>query len=257
MVRAPPRVLPRSLALSGVLGGGWSGTGSPLPGLRLCAPRGAGRWRSCAGGRVWVGGGAVGRGVALPRSVPLPSLTRQQSGCHWRRSCHGGRGPHTTLVRARPPSRGAICAVSWSVGAGSLVPRGSCGSRRLGRGGGPCSGSSLGRGEAGPSHLPQGLGAGAPAACGPVGGQRGGGVAPRPPCCPSGGRPAVPYPDPPQAHSPPACVFGRGRGAAPGGGDEGRPVDRSPGALLVLNPPSAAPEWAMVMGGVMGGAASI
>ena len=38
-------------------------------------------------------GGAVGRGVALPRSVPLPSLGRQQSGCHWRRSVHGGRGP--------------------------------------------------------------------------------------------------------------------------------------------------------------------
>ena len=38
-------------------------------------------------------GGPVGRGVALPRSVPLPSLVRQQCGCHWRRSVHGGRGP--------------------------------------------------------------------------------------------------------------------------------------------------------------------
>ena len=80
-------------------------------------------------------GGLVGRGVALPRSVPLPSLGRQQSGCHWRRSGHGGRGPHTTPVCARPPSLGAICAASWRVGAGSLVPRGSCGSRRLGPGG--------------------------------------------------------------------------------------------------------------------------
>ena len=38
-------------------------------------------------------GGPVGRGFALPRSVPLPSLGRQQSGCHWCRAVHGGRGP--------------------------------------------------------------------------------------------------------------------------------------------------------------------
>ena len=180
---------------------GWWGA-VPLPGSGLCAPRGAGPWRSCAGGQAWGGGGGraprpsfvrlggpVGRGVALPRSVPLPSLGRQQSGCHWRRSGHGGRGPHTTLVGARSPSLGAICAASWRVGAGSLVPRGSCGSRRLELGGGPCSGSSLGRGHGGPSPLPRGVGAGAPAASGPVGG---GGVAPWPPCSPSGGRPAVP-----------------------------------------------------------------
>ena len=82
-------------------------------------------------------GGPVGRGVALPRSVSLPSLGAQQSGCHWRRSGHGGHNPHTTPVRARPPSRGAICATSWRVGAGSLVPRGSSGSWLLGRGGWP------------------------------------------------------------------------------------------------------------------------
>ena len=35
VVRAPPRVPPRSLAPSGVLGGGRSGPGSPLPGLGL------------------------------------------------------------------------------------------------------------------------------------------------------------------------------------------------------------------------------
>ena len=169
VVRAPPRVLPRSLAPSGVLGGGRSGPGSPLLGfglwgwrkgvpgggafhccegrlgsgapppltarppgrllgstthvlwVRACgcggptlspwparpvgaACRGAGPWRSCAGGRARGGGvrraphlrgrgGPVGRGVALPRSVPLPSLGRQQSGCHWRLSVHGGRGP--------------------------------------------------------------------------------------------------------------------------------------------------------------------
>ena len=90
--------------------GGWVPRGRwgavPLPGLGLCAPRGAGLWRSCAGRRAGGGGrtvrraprlcgrgGPVGRGVALPPSVPLPSLGRQQSGCHWRRSVHGGRGP--------------------------------------------------------------------------------------------------------------------------------------------------------------------
>ena len=45
MVRAPPPVLPRSLALSSVLGGRRSGPGSPLPGLAHtpcggCVPRG-------------------------------------------------------------------------------------------------------------------------------------------------------------------------------------------------------------------------
>ena len=32
-------------------------------------------------------------------------------------------------------------------------------------------------------------------------------------------------------------------------------MDRSPGGPSDLNPPSALPEWAMVIGGVMGGAA--
>ena len=205
-------------------------------------------------------GGPVGRGVALPRSVPLPSLGRQQSGCHWRRSGYGGHGPHTIPVRARPPSLGAICAASWRVDAGLLVPRGSCGSRRLGRGGGPCSGSFLGRGEGGPSLLPRGPGAGAPAACGNGGGV-GGGVAPRPPCSPSGGRPAVPYPRPPLVVGalPLGVCVSSGSRARPGGGGGMRnsPWTASPGAPTDLNPPSALTEWAMVMGGVMKGAASI
>ena len=176
-------------------------------------------------------GGPVGRQVALPRSVPLPSLNRQQSGCHWRRSGHGGRGPHTAPVCARPPSLGAICATSWRVGAGSLVTRGSCGSRRLGRGGGPCSGSSLGRREGGPFPLPRGGGGRRPR-CLQDGGGGGGGVAPRPPCSPSGARPAVPYPGPPLVVGalPPSVRVRLGSRGRPGGSwDEGRPVDRSPG----------------------------
>ena len=205
-------------------------------------------------------GGPVGRGVALPRSVPLPPLGRQQSGCHWRRSGHGGRGPHTTPVRARPPSLGAICAATWRVGAGLHVPRGSCGSRQLvGGGGGTCSGSSLRRGEGGRSPLPRRVGAGALAACGPLGGW-GGGLRCGLPAPPLGGSPRFPTLAPLllSAHSPPACVFGRGRGAAPGGGaTRSAPWTAPPGAPSDLNPPSALPEWEMVMGGVMGGAAPI
>ena len=190
-------------------------------------------------------GGPVGRGVALPRSVPLPSLGRQQSGCHWRRSGHGWRGPHTAPVRAHPPSLGAICAASWRIGAGSLVPRGSCGSRRLGRGGGPCSGSSLGQGEGGPYPLPRGGGGRRPRGLRAGGGGGGGGVAPRPPCSPSGGRPVVPYPGRPLvvgALLPGVRARSGLRGRPWGGGDEGRPVDRSPGGPFRPEPSLCPPR---------------
>ena len=60
------------------------------------------------------------------------------------------------------------------------------------------------------------------------------------------------------AHAPPACAFGWGRGAAPGGGGmRGGPWTAPPGAPSDLNPPSLPPESAMVMGGVMGGASPI
>ena len=160
--RAPPRVLPRSLAPFELFGGGGGG---PVPFPSYLAggcvlPVG---WVYASGaferrGLGWGGGaacapfpptvrpgGPVGRGVALPGSVPLPSLGRQQSGCPWRRSGHGGCGPHTAPVRARLLAPGAVPVAPWCVGAGSLVHGGSCGSRRLGRGGGPCSGLPPGR----------------------------------------------------------------------------------------------------------------
>ena len=166
----------------------------------------------------------------------------------------GGVAPNTTPVRARPPSLGAICAASWRVGAGSLVPCGSCGSRLLGRGGGPRSGSSPGRGEGGQSPLPRGMGAGAPAACGPVGGV-GGGSRRGLPAPPLGGGPRFPTVAPllSSPHSPPAGACGRGRGAAPRGrGMRRGPWTAPPGAPSDLNPPSALPEWAVVMGGSWG-----
>ena len=316
VVRAPPRVLPRSLAPSGVLGGGRSGPGSPLLGLglwawrkgvpgggafhccegrlgsgapppptarplggllgsathvlwvRACAcggpslspwsarpvgaaRRGAGPWRSCAGGRAGGGGGVcraprlcgrggpVGRGVALPRSVPLPSLGRQQSRCHWRRSVHGGRGlqyhsgscspafteRHLCGVLAR--WRGLACSPRflWEPAAGA---------------GGRVALRLLSRGEGGASLLPRAAGAGAPAACGP-GGE---GVVPRPPCSPSGRRPAVPHPGPPRAVGalPSGVRVRSGSRSRPRvGGDEGRPVDRSPGGHRRPEPPLCPP----------------
>ena len=88
------------------------------------------------------------------------------------------------------------------------------------------------RGEGRPSPLPWGVGAGAPAACGPLGGLGGGGCAAASLVPLWGGGPRFPTLAPllSSAHSPPACSFGRGRRAAPGGGgNEERPVDRSPG----------------------------
>ena len=99
--------------------------------------------RPAAGGSAWRGGGRaasappspdewpgglVGQGVALPRSVPLPSLGGQQSGCHWRRSGHGGRGPHTAPVRVHVQPPGPVRVSSLCAGAGSpacCAPRGS------------------------------------------------------------------------------------------------------------------------------------
>ena len=90
VVCAPPRVLPRSFAPSGVLRGGavrsrfpatWLGAVRPPWGgsvAFLCRGAGlGGEGGPCAVPPVCTfGGGAVGRGGALPRSVPLPSLGR-------------------------------------------------------------------------------------------------------------------------------------------------------------------------------------
>ena len=98
-------------------------------------------------------------------------------------------------------------------------------------------------GGGGRSPLPRGVGAGAPAACGPVGGW-GGGSRRGLPAPPLGGGAQFPTLAPllSSAHSPPACAIGRGPGAAPGErGDEGRPVDRSPAGPLRPEPPVCPP----------------
>ena len=93
-VRAPPRVLPRSRAPFGLLGGGAARSRFPLPGLGLRTPRGVGagvgtrhqphRARSCElalraglarcrGGTRAPGGGASCLGAGRPGSGALPS----------------------------------------------------------------------------------------------------------------------------------------------------------------------------------------
>ena len=177
------------------------------------------------------GGGPVGRGVALPRSVPLPSLGRQQSGCHWRCAVHGGRGPRYHSGSCSPGFSGChLCGVlaRW---------RGlACSSRppweQAAGEGGRVALRLLSRAGGGPSPLPRGVGAGAPAGCGPLGGW-GGGVSRRglpAPLLGGGLRYSILAPLVSSARSLLACACGRGRSAAPGrGGGEGRPVDRSPG----------------------------
>ena len=188
-------------------------------------------------------GGPVGRGVALPRSVPLPSLGRQQSGCQWRCSVHGGRGPpyHSSLcspaftgrdlcgVLAR--SRGLACSPQflWEPAAEA---------------GGRTALQLLSRGGKGGTIPPAwGWGPGPPRLAGRWGGW-GGGVAPRPPCSPSGWRPAVPHPGPPRAVGalPSGLRVRSGSRGRPGvGGDEGRPMDRSPGGAYRPEPPLCPP----------------
>ena len=209
------------------LRGGQPGPVPSVPGFGSCAPLRAGLcvWggpaSGGAGGRGGGGGGGgcvpppmgawpggpEGRGVALPRSVPLPSLGGDQSGCHRRRSVHGGRGLHTAPVRVRVWTPGVDRGLPLCAGVGPPACRGPCGSRRVaawGRlaywrsgvpvpgaaalfGGGASSGFRGGRVSASPwtaSSIPR-------AGWGGSGGERGGGRAlvPRHP-------PPVPLPTP-------------------------------------------------------------
>ena len=118
VVRAPPRVLPRSLAPSGVLGGGRSGPGSPLPGLGLlwrgasevrrspspeCPPTGR-----AVGVRYPLAVGAGGCGYWDPSPTPPRALLRAGFA-----RCGGGM---------RVPGGGASCLGVGRLGSGGLPP---------------------------------------------------------------------------------------------------------------------------------------
>ena len=218
-----------------VPGGGWGGGGVPCALPPVCAARGASRVGGCS---------ASFRPSAFPgQATKRVSLASFWSWGAWppyhsRFSSPAFSGRDLCGVLARWRSLACSPRFLWELAAGA---GGRAVLRLLSRAGGG------------------GVAAGA-AACGPVGGL-GGGVAPRPACSPSGGRPAVSYPGAPLVVGalPPGVRVRSGPGAAPGGGwgMRGGTWTAPPGAPSDLIPPSALPEWAMVMGGVMGGAAPI
>ena len=201
-------------------------------------------------------GGLAGRGVALPLSVPLPSLGRRQSGCHWRRSGYGGRGPDTGLVLVHVLCPGVTRAPSSCACAGSLGIAALVGVGGRGRGGAWRAGSAAPPPralwpflrEGGRPLRPGGVEGRCPRGP-PAGGRSGGrgeGGSRRGSPPPFSGRAACgPRLSPPlsPAHCPPVHLSGRGRWAATGPGrglagrrwvslagrgGGGRPVSRPP-----------------------------
>ena len=117
VVRAPPRVLPRSLAPSGVLGGGRSGPRSPLLGLGLWG------WRQGV-----PGGGCLlplrgASGVMRPPSTtarPLGGLSGSAIHVLWARACGCG-GPALSPRSARPVGAARRGAGPWRSCAGGRI----------------------------------------------------------------------------------------------------------------------------------------
>ena len=137
VVRAPPRVLPRYLAPSGVPWGGRSGPGSPLLGLGLWG------WRQGV-----PGGGAFYRCVGRlgscapppPTACPLGGLSGSAIHVLWARACGCG-GPALSLwgLRAAGRVRG-VHMLGGGLGRGGGVRRTP---RLCGRGGACRAGGSL------------------------------------------------------------------------------------------------------------------
>ena len=239
---------------------------SPRPARPVgAARRGAGPWRSCAGGRA--GGGGVrrtprlcGRGGACraggrsasfrPSAFPGQATKRVSLAlcCQW------GAWPPISLrfvltrllwvrsvrlpgalARARLFLAAPVGAGGWGGGAGRAPAPLSGGAGTIP----PASGN----GGRGPRGLRAGRGAG-------------GGVSRRglpAPLLGGGLRYSILAPLVSSARSLPACACGRGRSAAPGWVRvRGGPWTAPPGALADLNPPSALPEWAVVTGGSCG-----
>ena len=135
VVRAPPRVLPRSLARSGVLRGGRSSPGSPLLGYGLWG------WRQGVpgGGAFYRCEGRLGSCAPPPRTAgPLGGLSGSAIHVLWARACRCG-GPALSPRPARPVGAARRGAGPWRSCAGGRAGGGG-GVRRTprlcGRGGG-------------------------------------------------------------------------------------------------------------------------
>ena len=119
VVRAPPRVLPRSLALSGVLGGGRSGPGFPLLGLGLWG------WRQGVpgGGAFYRCEGRLGSCAPPPPTArPLGGLSGSAIHVLWARACGCG-GPALSPRPAHPVGAarrggGSVAFMCWGAGWG-------------------------------------------------------------------------------------------------------------------------------------------
>ena len=147
MVRAPPRVLPRSLAPSGVLGGGRSGSGSPLLGLGLWG------WRQGVpgGGAFYRCEGRLGSCAPPPPTArPLGGLSGSAIHVSWARACGCG-GPALSPRPARPVGAARRRAGPWrSCAGGRAGGVGACAEPPgCAAGGGP-----VGRGVALPHSVP-------------------------------------------------------------------------------------------------------
>ena len=217
----------------------------PLPGLGLCAPRGAGPWRSCAGGQVGGGGGPC----AVPPVCAAGGASRAGGrSASFRPSAFPGQATKRVSLASFiswgtwPPYRSGSCSPAYSGRdlSGVLARwRGlACSPRFLRE---PAAGAGgravfllLSRAGGG-GTIPPALGGWGPAPPRLAGrwGKRGGARRGLPAPPPGGGpRFSTLAPLLSSAHSPPAGAFGRGRGAAPvGGGMRGGPWTAPAGAL--------------------------
>ena len=214
------------------------------------APRLCGRGSQWGGGSLclvlslcfpWAGSKAGVTGVVLVMEGLAPIPLRLGLACRLRARSVWRPG---ALARVRLFSAVPVGAGGWGGGAG-LAPA-------------PLSGAAvlLGGGGTIPSAS-GGVEAGAPAACGPVGGGWGEGGGRSSPARPLGGGLRLPTLPPSRRRRipPPACAFGRGRGAAPctgcglpGGGGGGQPVNRPPVGSDRPNPSLCPPRVGNIAG---------
>ena len=239
------------------LGGGASGPGSPVPGLGLCAPRGAGPGGGgggpCAVPPVSAAGGASragGRSASFrPSAFPGQATKRVSLASFW---SWGAWSPYHSGSCSPALSGRNLCGVLarwrwlacsprflWEPAAGM---GGRTVLRHLSRAGG---GGTIPPASGGGGRRPRGLRAG--------GGAGGGGSRRGLPAPPPGGDSRLPTLVP-LRRTPPRRARAVGVTRPPRGlGDEGRPVDRSPRGPFRPEPPLCPPRVGNGHGGGHGG----